>query len=217
MYNKNWLDKLSWRYGKYAIRNLMTIIVCGMTIVFVLDNMSLIGYRTSLSSLLSFNLDAILHGQIWRLVSFVFIPPDSSFLFILFSLYFYWMIGSALENRWGSFKFNVYYLCGMIGTIISGCITGHATNSYLNLSLFIAFALMYPDYEMLVFFILPVKMKYLALLDAAGLLIAFFAGDFSGKVAIIAAIANVLLFFWDDIADQFRRLWRRYKFRHRYK
>ena len=66
---------------------------------------------------------AVLHGQVWRLITFIFIPPNSNILFILFSLYFYWLIGSALENQWGEFRYNIYYLCGMICTVIAGMIT----------------------------------------------------------------------------------------------
>ena len=145
----------------------MTIIVDGMGIVYLIDLVLYPMANFSLSSVLTFNRDAVLHGQIWRLITFVFIPPNSNILFILFSLYFYWLIGRSLENLWGAFRFNVYYLCGMIGTILTGLITGYAINNYLNLSLFLAFALMYPDYQGMAFFVLPVNMKYLALIDAA--------------------------------------------------
>ena len=134
----------------------MTIIVAGMGAVFLID-LFYPATSFSLRSLLAFNRDAVLHGQIWRLITFIFIPPDSSVFFILFSLYFYWLIGSALENQWGAFRFNVYYLCGIIGTIVAGMITGYATSSYLNLSLFLAFALLYPDYQVMVFFFCPSK------------------------------------------------------------
>lgn len=131
----------------------MTIIVDGMGIVYLIDLVLYSMVNFSLNSVLAFNREAVLHGQIWlwRLITFVFIPPNSNILFILFSLYFYWLIGSSLENQWGAFRFNVYYLCGMIGTILAGLITGYASNSYLNLSLFLAFALMYPDYQVMVF------------------------------------------------------------------
>lgn len=213
MYSTGWIDQLQKRFGRYAIRNLMTIVVGGMGIVFLLDTLlgSLTGF--SVSSLLTFNRRAILRGQVWRLVTFAFIPPNTSPLMIIFSLYFYWMIGSALENQWGSFKFNLYYLFGIIGTILSGFITGYASNTYLNLSLFLGFAMMYPDYQVNLFFFLPVKMKYLALIDAIGLLIAFFQVGFGGKIALLVAIANVLMFFWNDMKTQVQNWYRRYQWK----
>lgn len=121
---------LARKFGKYVISNLMMYIVSAMAVVFVLDMLM----PVNLTAYFMFNKAAILRGQLWRLVTFLFLSPDSSIVWILFSLYFYWMIGSALENQWGSFRFNMYYLFGMLGTIISGMITGYATNSYLNLS-----------------------------------------------------------------------------------
>ena len=134
------LDRWSYKYGRYAIENLMIYIVIGMAIVFASDFLLLPQIGVSLSSLLAFDRAAILSGQIWRIVTFIFIPPDSSMLFILFSLYFYWLTGGGLESAWGAFKFNIYYLVGILGTIIAGMLTGYATNYYLNMSLFFAFA-----------------------------------------------------------------------------
>ena len=104
---------------------------------------------------------AILHGQIWRLVTFLMYPPSSDFLFIVFSLYLYYMIGRQLEYQWGAFRFNVYFFVGVIGHILAAFIAYFAlgltgitfpmTTYYLNLSLFMAFAAQYPDMEFLLF------------------------------------------------------------------
>ncbi len=212
MYPESWLDKLNRKFGRYSIRNLMTIIVAGMGAVFLID-LFYPATSFSLRSLLAFNRDAVLHGQIWRLITFIFIPPDSSVFFILFSLYFYWLIGSALENQWGAFRFNVYYLCGIIGTIVAGMITGYATSSYLNLSLFLAFALLYPDYQVMVFFFLPIKIKYLAYLDAIGLILMFILATWPERIALLVALANVILFFWNDFVTRLKNAKRRYEFR----
>ena len=139
------MNQANRRFGRYAIRNLMTIIVGGMGIVFLVDWVMGPRLGITLSSYLYFDRALILQGEVWRVLTFVFLPPDSSLLFILFALYFYWMIGNSLENEWGSFRFMVYYLCGVLGTILSGFLTGYAVNDYLNLSLFLAFALLYPD------------------------------------------------------------------------
>ena len=208
------LNKLERKFGRYAIPNLMTILTFGMGLVFVLDMMTAANpnYEFSLSSILYFDREAVLQGQIWRVLTFLFLPPDSSMLFILFALYFYWMIGTALERQWGSFKFNVYYFTGAIGTIISGIITGGATNTYLNLSLFLAFAAIFPDYEILLFFFIPIKMKYLAIFDGLLLLFSFImVNSLSYRIAILVSVVNFLLFFGKDFFIRIRYFLRRKK------
>ena len=204
-----WMDRLEQKYRRYAISNLMMYVVVAMAAVFVLDMLM----PVNLTSYLVFSKAAILRGQIWRLVTFMFLPPNSSIFWILFALYFYWMIGSSLENQWGSFKFNMYYLFGMIGSILSGMITGYATNSYLNLSLFLAFALLYPNVEVYVFFVLPVKVKYLAWIDAAGLLLSFVMGTMHTRIALAMALLNLLLFFGGDMIQRIKSAYRRYKWK----
>ncbi|MEG0751325.1 MAG: hypothetical protein RR998_01490 [Oscillospiraceae bacterium] len=186
------LYPLERKLGKYAVRNLMLIITVGQLAVFVISflfpSLNLIGW-------MSLSRAAVLQGQIWRLVTFILIPPNTSILFILISLYFYYMIGGALENEWGAFMFNVYYFIGIIGAIAAAFITGVGDNYYLNMSLFLAFAILYPDFEVLLFYILPIKMKYLAILDAALFLISFIRGPWSARAAIIASLVNLIIFF----------------------
>lgn len=184
-----------------------------MAAVYLFDLLFYPVNHISLSSLLAFDRSAILRGQIWRIVTFVFIPPNSSPFFIFLSLYFYWLIGSSLENQWGAFRFNVFYLCGVIGTMLFGFITGYATNYYLNLSLFFAFALIFPDFQLMLFFILPVKVKYLALLDAIGFFWMLLTAGWPQKIALLVAIGNILLFFWKDFKNNINNWYRRYKFR----
>jgi membrane associated rhomboid family serine protease len=142
----------------------------------------------------------VLRGEVWRLVTYIFIPPNTSLMWILFVLYFYYMVGSALEHEWGSFKFNIFYLTGMLGTTIAAFITGNgATALYLNLSLFLAFARIYPDYELLLFFMIPVKVKYLAMLDWVFIIFTVLVGDMSTKLIAVVSIINYFLFFGRDI------------------
>ena len=152
------LAQIERKLSKYAIQNLMTIIVGAMAIVYIADFLVYTGTGKSLISMLYFNRAAIAAGQWWRVITFVFCPPNTRLIFIIFAFYFYWLIGSAIERSWGTFRFNLYYLCGIIGAIISGLITGYATNDYLNMSL-LAFAFFYPEFEVLLFFILPVKLS----------------------------------------------------------
>lgn len=189
------LRRLQFRYGARAPRRLMTYLVGAMAMVFVADYLLGPGFGISISSLFAFDRAAIFSGQVWRVLTFTILPPDSSIFFMAFALYFYYLIGNTLEEEWGSFWFDIYYLCGVIGTIVSGLITGYATNFYLNMSLFFAFAVMYPNFQMLVFFFLPVKIKWLAIIDAVWFLLAFLLGSWADRAAILAALANFFLFF----------------------
>ncbi len=211
------LDRLERRFRWLAIPNLMLIIVGAMAIVFIMD--FAIGNTTgrSLISILSFDRAAIMAGQVWRVVTFLFVPPSTSVIWVIFGLYFYYMIGSTLENQWGAFGFTVYYLIGALGSIISGFIAGSVTNSYLNLSMFFAFALLYPDYQILLFFFIPIKMKYLALLDAVSFIIMFILGSWSTRLAIIMALINLFIFFGPNFIDRVKSVYRRYQWKQKFK
>jgi hypothetical protein len=198
-----WLNKLERKYGKYAINNLMMYIVVLNAVVFIFTFM---GGSGDLTDKLILYPSLVLRGEVWRLVTYILIPPSTSPIFIIFALYIYYMIGTSLEHEWGSFKFNVYYLIGMLGTTIAAFISGSGeTGVYLNLSLFLAFAYIYPNFEMLIFFVLPVKMKYLAWLDAAFLGITFLSGSISVKLAIAAALVNFFIFFGKGLVQHIRR------------
>lgn len=207
-----WLDTVERKIRRFAIPHLMNYIVFGMALIFVADMMGL-----GFSSKLSLSMPRVAQGQVWRLLTFIFLPPSSSPLWVIFSLYFYWMIGSALENQWGAARFNLFYLVGVIGNILAAVITGYAVNTYLNLSLFFAFAATWPDYQILVFFILPVKMKWLALLNAALFLWQLIVGSWSTRAAIIFSLLNVMLFLGGDLFSRIRQdshYWKtRYNFR----
>lgn len=198
----NFLNKLERKYGKFAIKNLIFYIIAFNAVVYILNA---VGNSNELTTKLMLIPDLVLKGEVWRLITFIFIPPQASPIFIIFVLYFYYMIGNGLENEWGSFKFNIYYLVGMIGTILAAFISGAGdTGVYLNMSLFLAFAYIYPNYEILLFFILPVKMKYLGWIDAVILGYTLLTGSFSIKLAVIAAMLNFILFFGKDIIENLR-------------
>lgn len=201
---------------RYAVRDLMKYIVIGQGIMYLLLlAWPTLGYR--LYSLMTLSRAALFRGEIWRLVTFILVPPGSSPLFIIFALYFYYMIGGALEARWGAVKFNLYYLIGMLAAIIACLITGSAGNTFLNLSLFFAFAALFPDEQVLLFMVLPIKMKYLALINAALYLWQFIVGTASTRVTIVLCLANVFLFLGGDLLHMIKRdsqYWKtRYNFR----
>ena len=186
--------RLEYKYGRYAIHNLMAYITSTMLVVYLFQMIS--GYPLSYHLMLTRN--AVFSGEIWRLITFIFVPPNSSPFFLLISLYFYYMMGSSLERQWGAFKFNVYYLIGIVGIIIASLIGGYGTVTFLNLSMFLVFAHLFPDVQFLLFFVIPLKAKYMGYISWALLLFQFVFSDFSQKLVILFSLLNFILFFGDE-------------------
>lgn len=195
----NWMDRLERKFGRYAIPRVMVFITGIMLAVFAAD--LILGGRVT--PMLVFHRGLILQGQVWRLITFIFLPPNSSVFWIAFSLYFYCLMGSALENAWGSFRFNLFYLCGILGSILAGFATGYGVNHFLNMSLFFAYAAVYPENQLMLFFLIPIKVKWLAALDALYFAYMFLVGGWSSRVAILFSLLNIWLFFGGDL---FRRI-----------
>ncbi|HAM51339.1 MAG TPA: hypothetical protein DCP92_11860 [Nitrospiraceae bacterium] len=190
----NWLER---RFGRYAIRELIVYIV-GLNLLIYL--LSYAYPQSNVISKLSLDPYLIMKGEVWRFITYIFIPPASSILWIFFILYFYYIVGTGLEHEWGSFRFNIYYFTGVIATSIAAFIIGQgATALYLNLSLFLAFAYIYPDYEILLFFIIPVKVKYLAWLNWIFIAFTVLTAPFSSKITALISVSNYFLFFGKDI------------------
>ncbi len=208
MYGNSFLDKLDRKFGRYALRNLMTIIVFGTAIVFFLDMIVYTRTGVDITAWLYFDREAIFRGEVWRVLTFVFIPDAWNLFTLAISLYFYWLIGNSLENEWGSFKFDLFYFCGVLGAIVSGFITGYATVYYVHLSLFLAFALLYPDFRVYLFYFLPIKVKWLAIIDLVGLVLLFIFSLWIERIALLVALLNVALFFGYGTFMKFRQ-WRR--------
>ena len=207
-----------------GIPNLMLWICAGNAIVFLFWKF----FDTNLPSYLYFNAEAIMHGQIWRLFSYIFtFASGQSFLFsslfgALISIMFYYWIGSTLENVWGTLRFNLFYLCGillsdlyamLIYWIFGAPLT--MTSDYINLSMFLAVATLAPEQRVLLMMIIPVKMKWLAWVDIgftlygiiSGLVravkISFLGAFYTTAYVLIAlfplvALLNYLLFFGRD-------------------
>lgn len=202
----NILNKLERKFGRYYISNLILYIIIGTGIVFAFKYL----FPTlPLWQFLSFDRSAILRGQLWRIVSFVFIPESGSPISMLFWLYLYWFIGSNLESYWGGWRFNVYYFTGALLAAVGGFVMGYATNYYLNLSLFLAMAIICPNHQLLLFFFIPVKMKWLALIYAAMVIHDLWLVNWSGRLAIILSLLNVALFFGGDF---FRKIYDKFKY-----
>ena len=140
--------------------------------------------------------EKVLQGEVWRLVTYIFIPQTSSAFWVLFLLLFMWFLATSLEEYWGALKLNTFYLVGMIGcTIAAFFFGGGSSNTFLNLSLFFAFATIAPNYEIFLFFILRVRVKYIAWVLAGMLALQFALLPLPAKMAMTASLANYLLFF----------------------
>ena len=147
----------------------------------------------------------VIHGkEFWRLITFLITPPTTNLLFIILVLLFYYSIGQSLESVWGAFKFNMYVFVGIIGTILAAFLVYFVTKSpyifmdtyYLNLSMFLAYAAIFPEMSVYLYGIIPIKVKWLGILDAALLLVGFVMGDLGSRIAIVVSMLNFLLFFF---------------------
>lgn len=188
------------RFWKFLARRLPWLGTPGVLKAVVLLNaltFLLITAAPSYADRLALEPALILRGEVWRLVSYIFVPEWRSPLWVVFGLLFLWFLSSALEETWGSLRLNVFYLTGMVGCTVAAFFTGIGTpsNTFLNLSLFFAFATVAPNYEVFLFFVARVKIKYLALFLAAVFAIQFLSLPAPAKLAMTASLANYLIFF----------------------
>ena len=208
--NMNFLNKMERKIGKYAIPNLMIYLIAAYCIGFVI-------YTVNPNFMLMLTLSPyhILHGQVWRLITWILMPTDTRVFSLLIMALLYYQLGSALERSWGTFRFNVYIFGGMLFTVIGAFIlygiyaaagTGSLetislissltfTTNYINLTIFLAFAVMYPEMQILLFFIIPVKMKWMAVVYAVLIAINLILTSWGGRIAIVMSILNFLIFF----------------------
>jgi len=198
------VDRFCYDHPRFGIRGLMYYVIGGTGLVYLLGAMG----ASRLLDFLAFSPELILRGQVWRLVSFIFIPNSisiSDFIWIALALYFYYFIGSALERQWGPGRFTVYYAFGILLDVVFGFlvyILGYReryfglTSYYINMSMFFAFACIYPDARVLLFFFIPVEVRILAYIDAAYFVLEIFLNmsSFPMNLMPLVAFANVLIF-----------------------
>lgn len=173
----------------------MKSLVAAMATLFVVDYLFYFMGRPEFLSYFLFDRELIFSGQVWRIISFIILPPNTMPLFIIFALYLFWIMGTFLEQFWGVLKFNLFYFSGVLFTIIGGLIMGYTNNVYLNLSIFLAFAIINPNFVLRLFFIIPVKIKYLAILDVCLYVVIFIISTWPVRVAIIISLLNIFIFF----------------------
>ena len=189
------IERFCYQHPDFGIPNLMRYLTIANVVFWVMNMIN----RPFLSYML-FNPALIQRGQVWRLVSFLFVPPSTGVLALLVFYFYYW-IGSTLEKQWGTGQFTIYFFTGVVLTVLYGFviywITGKAVtldSSYLYLSMFFSFAALFPDMQVLFLFFIPVKMKYLAIVDAAFFLYAMVTTPFPANLVPLVAILNFLIF-----------------------
>ena len=189
-----------------GIPNLMLYIVLGTAVVYV---MSRIAGNTFLYYLLCFDRTAILHGQIWRLITYPLTYSAGNLLLTAVVLFCYYSLGRAMENIWGTLRFNLYYLSGVVMMDIYCMIFGGTADvAYLNMSLFLAYATLFPSATFLLFFIIPVKAWLFALIDLALVLVGLFSYPFPYNLFSVISLANYFLFFGKEVLNVIPMSWR---------
>ena len=201
----NFLNKLERKFGKYAIPHLTRYII----ITYVIGYLLRYAFPAQTLYLTLDPYQIVFHGQIWRLVSWLLIPPSSLDIFTVVMLFFYYSIGSTLEQAWGDFRYNVYIFFGIFMTIVGAFLlflfTGLSyfglyalrfSTYYISLSIFLGFAMSFPDMQVMLYFLIPIKMKYMAVVYAVIVAADFFRGNLVTKVAIAFSLASVIIFFF---------------------
>ena len=203
----NWIDKLERKFGRFGVENLtMYVIICYVVGYF------LAYFNPSLLSMLSLEPALILRGQIWRIITWVIYPPSMSNVlwFVIAIVFFYYPIGTSLERTWGSFRYTLYIFSGILFSVIGAFILYFITGAYgigslfntyyISLSVFLAYALSYPDMQILLWFVIPIKMKWMAIVYGAIILYDMITylrmGLWVYVVPIIASHLNFVLFFF---------------------
>ena len=192
---RNFIERFCRQHPGFGIPNLMKYVAIANIVFWLIGAVNPVLY-----SYLTFNPALILRGQIWRILSFAMIPPGSGILTFIV-VYFYYMIGSTLEQYWGTPQFNIYFFTGIVLTVLYGFvvyfITGASFNltaQYVYLSMFFSFAVLFPEMQVLLFYIIPIKIKYLGYLNAVLFVMGVISGSFPANLLPVVAVANFLIF-----------------------
>lgn len=248
------MSRFEKKFGKYAIPNLSTVLIACYAAGYIMQLLN-----GNLLYFLTLNPYEILHGQVWRLVSWVLVPPSMGNIFTtLIMLYFYWSTGTTLERTWGTYRYNVYIFSGMLFTVLGSFIAMGAgylfyeevwtlsvnakvifsqaslwfSTYYINMSIFLAFAATFPDVQVLLMFLVPIKVKWMGIVYAVIIAFDFIGGatgnfmtplgaiqlDFSlfSRIAILSSLLNFIVFFFTSrkrIIRSPKQMKRQYEYR----
>jgi membrane associated rhomboid family serine protease len=199
------LDKLERRLGFITIPGLLRYVAALTALVFILYKIDA-RYLT----LIDLDVNQVRQGQVWRLITYIFIPQLGGFfpdwMNAAFSVLFLIWVGDRLEEAWGAFRLTLYFLIGMIGTTVAAIFFGASfSNTMLYSSIFFAFARFYPNVVIFFAYILPLKVKWIAWIYAAILLFQLLVGSMAFRSAVLVAFANYLIFFGHDIVTEARQ------------
>jgi hypothetical protein len=195
------LERLQRRFGRFALPHLTEGLIACQVLTYLfclnqpafLERIALVPHR-------------VLEGEVWRLLTFLCQPPPMNPVFALFFWYLFYLMGTALESTWGAFRYNVYLLVGWLATLSVSFVhlDAPASSEFLVGSVFLAFAYLYPDFQLLLFFILPVKVKWMALAQWIFYFFMMVFGSLATLLLVLASVGNFLLFFWHDILLRMR-------------
>lgn len=193
------LNKMERKFGRYAIHNLSLYIIITYVIGYALELLV-----PNVMYFLNLEPALILKGQVWRLVSWILIPPESLDFFTIIMLILYFSLGSSLERTWGAFRYNMYIFMGLIASVIGAFILyfcgvrvlGFAFSTfYINLSIFLAFAVSYPNEKVYLYFLIPIKMKWMGIFYGIITVYQMINSNWAGRVVILASLANFIVYF----------------------
>jgi hypothetical protein len=203
------LNRLEKAFGRFAIENLSLYLIIGQVFVYL---MAMLG--RDFTGLIALVPALVWQGEVWRLFSFVFWPPATSPIFVVFGWYLFYLMGRALEAYWGAFRYNFFLFVGWFLTVLAAFAFPElaATNVFVGFSVLMAFAYLNPDFELMIFFILPVKIKWVALIQAAFYVAGLIFTPWPVRFAIAASLGNIVLFFGADIVRRMRSGRRRMEF-----
>jgi membrane associated rhomboid family serine protease len=194
------LARLERKFGPYAPGNLtyglLVAQIIGLLMFYVAPDKF---------QYLPFDFDRVMAGEVWRVATWLAIPASTSPLWALFAFYWLYLVGTALEGEWGAFKYLVYFVFGALGTVVAASVAHvPASNNTFLLTLFLAFATLWPDFEIRVMFLIPVRVKWLALLAGLGLVYSVFTAPGLERLVPVAGVANYLLFFHQSLGQLVR-------------
>lgn len=195
------MDRLEKKLGGYAPRNLTVYLIAGQTLFYLLFLMGTLDPNQ-----MRLTAGSLVQGEWWRLLLFPLYPPTCGLLCALFGWYLFYLMGSALEEHWGSFRYGLFLLTGFLLTVAVSFLVPEypVSTAFLGGSVFLAFAFLFPDFPLLLFFILPVRIKWLALITWLGYGYLLLAGGWASRLLVLASVGNFLLFFARDILVNLR-------------
>lgn len=195
------------KFGKYAIQNLTFWLIGAWILGFIIQYT-----MPEVQKLLILEPALILRGQVWRIVSWLLVPPPVNLLFLIFFLSCYYFIGNSIEQAIGTFRYNVYLIGGLLCSVLGAfllygfyyvfrgvAVTGigyYFSTEYITMSLFMAFAVIYPNVEFRLYFLIPIKAKWMGIIDAVWMAFMLIASNAAGRTAILASVMNFLIFFF---------------------